>query len=122
MRAFSETLDIAHGIEYGTATGIVYGWNNVKIYILTNWEVEDCQGNPSWELTDFYIRPQGIKAAWSEASARGPMFYYTPNIAAQGRRCYNATGRFYFTKKSDKWRIHQIDGAKYFQDDKYKVP
>ena len=36
--------------------------------------------------------------------------------------CYNAIGRFYFTKKSGKWRIQQIDGSQYFADDEYKVP
>lgn len=120
MTTLSKTLDIAEGIEYGTTTGIVYGWNDVKIYIQANWvkEIADCQSNPNSELTDFYIRPQHISAPWKEASAKGTMFYY--NLATN--ECYNATGRFYFTKKSGKWRIHQIDGSKYFTDNKHKAP
>ena len=120
MTTLSKTLDIAEGIEYGTTTGIVYGWNDVKIYIRANWvkEIADCQNNPNWELTDFYIRPQNISAPWKEASAKGPMFYY--NLATN--ECYNATGRFYLTKKSGEWRIHQIDGSKYFTDDQHRVP
>ena len=120
MTTLSKTLDIAEGIEYGTTTGIVYGWNDVKIYIRANWvkEIADCQSNPNWELTDFYIRPQHIRAPWKEASAKGPMFYY--NLATN--ECYNATGHFYLTKKSGEWRIHQIDGSKYFTDNQHKAP
>ena len=120
MRALRETLDITQGIEYGTSTANVYGWNNVKIYILSNWVKPgaDCQGDPNWELTDFYIRPQNVSVPWTEASVKGPMFYYRPAAIA----CYNAIGRFYLRKKSGKWRIHQIDGSKYFVDDKYRAP
>ena len=62
MTALQETLDITKSIEYGTSTGIVYGWNDVKIYIQANWEKEgaDCQSDPNWELTDFYIRPENV--------------------------------------------------------------
>ena len=120
MTALLNTLDIAHGFEWGTyITGIVYGWNDVKIYIQGRWEELDCQGNPNWELTDFYIRPENVSASWAEASAKGPMLYYTPDLPAE---CFNALGRFYFTKKSGKWRIHQIDGSKYFTDNQHKVP
>lgn len=120
MKALEKTLDITQGIEYGTTTGIVYGWNDVKIYIRANWlkEVADCQNHPDWELTDFHIRPRNVSAPWKEASAKGPMFYY--NLVTD--ECYNEIGRFYFTKKSGEWRIHQIDGSKYFADDKYKAP
>ena len=119
MTALQETLDISGSIEYGTTTGIVYGWNDVKIYIQGRWEELDCQGDPNWELIDFYIRPENVSAPWVEASAKGPMFYYTPDLPAE---CYNALGRFYFTKKSGGWRIHQIDGSKYFTDNQHKVP
>lgn len=120
MTALQETLDISGSIEYGTTTGIVYGWNDVKIYIQGNWEKEraDCQSDPSWELIDFYIRPENVSTSWAAASAKGPMFYY--NLATNA--CYNAIGHFYFTKKSGKWRIHQIDGSKYFVDNRYKAP
>ena len=119
MTALMETLDTSTGIEWGTdTTGNVYGWNNVRTYIQTNWDQSDCQGDSDWELIDFYMRPANVSAAWAEASARGPMFYYDPG----SHNCYNALGRFYLTKKSDGWRIHQIDGSKYFSDSKHKVP
>ena len=125
MRALSKTLDRAEGIEYGTSTATVYGWNDVKIYIEVNWGLptfwRECQEAPNWSLTNFYIRPKNVKVPWTEASATGNMFYYRvdfPLISV----CYVDIGRFYFTKKSGEWRIHQIDGAKYFADDKYKVP
>ena len=120
MTALEKTFDITQSIEYGTTTGIVYGWNDVKIYIRANWlnEVADCQKNSDWKLTDFYIRPRNVKAPWKEASAKGPMFYYDLTTD----ECYNDTGRFYFTKRSGEWRIHQIDGSKYFADAKYKAP
>ena len=120
MTALKETLDISGSIEFGTyITGVVYGWNDVKIYIQGRWEELDCQGDLNWELIDFYIRPENVSVPWVEASAKGPMFYYTPDLPAI---CFNDIGRFYFTKKSGKWRIHQIDGSKYFADDKYKAP
>lgn len=119
MRALTETLDISTGIEWGTdTTGNVYGWHNVKAYIQANWTKSDCAGDPNWKLTDFYIRPQNVSVPWTEASAKGLTFYYVPDAFS----CYTAIGRFYFTKKSGKWRIHQIDGSKYFFDPKYKVP
>ena len=118
MQALTKTLDRAEGIEYGTTTGIVYGWYNVKIYIEVNWGKYDCQGDPNWALTDFYIRPKNVKAPWIEASATGPMFYYDPGSDL----CYVDIGRFYFTKRSNKWQIHQINGAKYFNDGTYRMP
>ena len=121
MMALTKTLDISTGIEWGTdTTGNVYGWHNVRTYILANWQREgaDCQGDPNWELTDFYIRPQNVRVPWTEASAKGLTFYYVPDAT----RCYAAIGRFYFRKKSGEWRIHQIDGSKYFFDPKYKAP
>ena len=120
MTALQETLDITAGIEYGTTTGVVYGWNNVKVYIRANWEKAgaNCQSNSNWEPTDFYIRLENVSASWREASIKGRMFYY--NVATD--ECYNDTGRFYLTKKSGKWRIHQINGSKFFFDPKYKVP
>ena len=50
MTALQETLDITGSIEYGTSTGIVYGWNDVRIYIQANWEKEaaDCKSDPNW--------------------------------------------------------------------------
>ena len=119
MTALQGTLDITQSIEYGTTTGIVYGWNDVKIYIQGRWEELDCQGDPNWELIDFYMRPENVSVPWVEASAKGPMFYYTPDLPS---KCYNALGRFYFSKKSGQWRIHQIDGSKYFTDNQHKVP
>ena len=120
MTALRETLDITGSIEYGTTTGIVYGWNDVRIYIQANWEKEgaDCQSDPNWKLTDFYIRPENVSTSWTAASAKGPMFYY--NLVTN--ECYNAIGHFYLTKKSGEWRIHQIDGSKYFVDDQYRAP
>ena len=120
MTGLINTLDIAQGFEWGTnITGVVYGWNNVKVYIQGRWVELDCQGDPNWELIDFYIRPENVSVPWVEASAKGSMFYYTPDLPSV---CYNALGRFYFTKKSGEWRIHQIDGSKYFTDNKHKVP
>ena len=120
MTALEKTFDTTQSIEYGTTTGIVYGWNDVKIYIRANWlkEAADCEKNPDWKLTDFYIRPRNVKAPWKEASAKGPMFYYNLGTDA----CYNDIGQFYLTKRSGEWRIHQIDGSKYFADEKYKAP
>lgn len=123
MTALRETLDISTGIEWGTdTTGIVYGWNNVRTYIQTNWTLSDCEGDPNSELIDFYIRPQNVSAPWTEASAKGPMFYYAPGAALIGDACHTKIGRFYLTKKSGKWRIHQIDGSKYFTDSQHKAP
>lgn len=121
MTALWETLDTTQGIEYGTTTGVVYGWNNVKTYIQTNWTITDCEGDPNWELTDFYIRPQNVSQPWTEASVRGPMFYYLPDAVLIEGACYTEIGRFYLTKKSGEWRIHQIDGSKYFADETYRV-
>ena len=125
MTALRETLDISTGIEWGTdTTGNVYGWHNVRIYIQTNWSITDCEGDPNAELTDFYIRPKNVSVPWTEASAKGPMFYYLPDavLIDIDIACYTEIGRFYFTKKSGQWRIHQIDGSKYFTDPKYKAP
>ena len=119
LTALRGTLDTSGNFEFGTTTGVAYGWNDVKIYIQGRWEELDCQGNPNWELIDFYIRPENVSVPWMEASAKGPMFYYTPDLPS---KCYNALGRFYFTKKSGQWRIHQIDGSKYFTDNQHKVP
>ena len=124
MTALTETLDISTGIEWGTdTTGNVYGWHNVKTYIQTNWAITDCEGDPNWELTDFYIRPQNVSVPWTEASVRGPMFYYLPDavLIDLDTACYTEIGRFYLTKKSGEWRIHQIDGSKYFADETYRV-
>ena len=136
MRALRETLDISTGIEWGTdITGNVYGWNNVKTYIEINWAISHCRSGATkdrtkfwvladydWVLTGFYIRPENVKAPWPEASATGHMFYYHTDAPLHLEVCYVEIGRFYFTKKSGEWRIHQIDGVKYFADDKYKVP
>ena len=130
MTALRETLDISTGIEWGTdTTGNVYGWSDVKIYIETNWRFSNsrkCEGDLNAELTDFYIRPKNVSAPWPEASAKGPMFYYKPDIPLDPPKgidaCHIEIGRFYLTKKSGKWRIHQIDGSKYFTDAEYKVP
>ncbi len=123
MTALLETLDISTGIEWGTdTTGNVYGWNNVRTYIQVNWSIGDCEGDPNAELTDFYIRPQNVRVPWTEASAKGPTFYYEPDAVLADGACYTEIGRFYFTKKSGVWRIHQIDGSKYFTDLKYKAP
>lgn len=112
------TLDIRDSIEYGTTTGIVYGWQNVKIYIQANWERSDCRADSNWEPSNFYIRPANVSASWTEGSVTGPMFFYIPGT----NTCYADLGRFYFTKRSGKWRIHQINGSKYFADAKYRAP
>ena len=123
MTALTQTLDTSTGIEWATAeTGNIYGWNNIRAYIQTNWSISDCEGDPNWELIDFYIRPENVSAPWAAASAKGQMFYYIPDAVLVADACYNTIGRFYFTKKSGKWRIHQIDGSKYFFDAKYRVP
>lgn len=88
MTALRETLDTAAGIEYGTTTGIVYGWNNIKIYLHARWEKLDCQAAGTWKLVDFYIRPKNVRTPGTEASAQGPAFYYTPGIG--NPRCYEA--------------------------------
>ena len=118
MKALTKTLDIRQGIEYGTTTGIVYGWNDIKIYIEANWEKSDCRDDPNWVATDFYIRPKNIQSPWMEASVTGITFYYDPG----SHTCYVGLAQFYFTKRSGKWRIHQINGTKYFSDDKYFAP
>ncbi len=126
MDRISDTFDRAASIEYGTTTGIVYGWNNIQSYIRANWSgawaagqnVIDCSSDPSWELTDFYYRPKNVKYSYAEMSATGPMFYYDPGQPI----CFNEIGTYYFTKKSGEWRIHQIDGSRYFTDPEYKVP
>ena len=119
MTALINTLDISTGIEWGTdTTGNVYGWHNVRTYIQSNWTKSDCEGDPNWKLIDFYIRPQNVRVPWTEASAKGMTFYYVPDAFS----CYAAIGRFYFTKKSGEWRIHQIDGSQYFTDNQHKVP
>lgn len=122
MNDLIKTLDISPGMEYGTSTALLYEWNNIKVYIETNWsgpwgtDCDDVMSNP--QLTDFYIRPDNVKVPWMEASAKGPMFYYVPKEPV----CYQDIGEYYFTKKSGKWRIHQIDGSKFFTDTSYKVP
>ena len=122
MSALRETLDTSTGVEWGTdTTGIVYGWNNIRTYIQTNWSLSDCEGNPNWELIDFYIRPENVSAPWAEASVKGQMFYYVVDAVLAEGACYTKLGRFYLTKKSGKWRIHQIDGSKYFTDSQHKV-
>ena len=118
INALSETFDTAQGIEFGSSTGNVYGWHNIRKYIESNWQQSDCGVDEDWKLTDFYMRPKNVTVPWTEASATGPMFYYDPGSFL----CYVETGQFYFTKKAGKWRIHQIDGGKYFTDTKYKVP
>ena len=57
MTALTETLDISTGIEWGTdTTGIVYGWNNVRTYIQTNWSIVGLRGRS--ELgTDRFLYP-----------------------------------------------------------------
>lgn len=121
MDTLSETFDRASSMEFGTTTGIVYGWNNIKSYIQTNWSGEwdaDCNSEPNWKLTDFYYRPKNVKYNYTEMSAKGPMFYYL----ADRPICYDEIGTYYLTKKSGKWRIHQIDGSRYFTETQYKVP
>ena len=121
MDSLSETFDRASSMEYGTTTGIVYGWTNIKGYIQANWFGEwaaDCISEPNWKLTDFYYRPKNVKYNYTEMSAKGPMFYYLVDRP----ECFSDIGTYYFTKKSGEWRIHQIDGSRYFTDPQYKVP
>ena len=121
MDSLSETFDRASSMEYGTTTGIAYGWSNIKSYIQANWSGEwdaDCHSEPNWKLTDFYYRPKNVKYNYAEMSAKGPMFYYLTDRPI----CFNEIGTYYLTKKSGKWRIHQIDGSRYFTDSQYKVP
>lgn len=117
----SDTFDRAASMEYGTTTGIVYGWNNIKNYIQDNWFgkwAADCNSETNWKLTDFYYRSKNVKYNYAEMSAKGPMFYY----AVDRHVCYDEIGTYYFTKKSGEWRIHQIDGSRYFTSPQYKVP
>lgn len=123
MNDLIETLDTVPGMEYGTSTVIVHGWHNIRIYIETNWfsenwgtDCDDVVSNP--QLIEFFIRPKNVQVPWMEASAKGPMFYYIPDEPI----CYQDIGEYYFTKKSGKWRIHQIDGSKFFTDTIYKAP
>lgn len=121
MDELSKTFDRSTGMEYGTSTAKVYGWFDIKGYIEGNWFGPwggECSSEEDWKLTDFYIRPKNVGADYAEASAKGPMFYYKPD----GPVCYSEIGRFYFTKRTGDWRIHQIDGSRYFSDPKYKVP
>lgn len=123
MSALTKTLDISQGMEWGTLTGRSDGWNNIKGFLEATWIQTDCkeiQNWENWELTDFYIRPENIKAPWEEASATGPMFFQAPGSFA----CVMQPASFYLTNqssKSPKWRIHQINGSRYFTDPKYKV-
>lgn len=39
MAALANTFDTTSGIEYGTSTANVHGWNNIKTYIEANWEL-----------------------------------------------------------------------------------
>lgn len=121
MDKLSETLDFASSMEFGTTTGIVYGWLNIRDYIRANWYGpwgSNCISEPDWELTDFYYRPKYVKYNYPEVSAKGPMFYYLPGKPV----CFNDIGTYYFTKRSGEWRIHQIDGSRYFVNLEYKVP
>ena len=121
MAELTETLDTAAGMEYGTSSVIIHGWNNIRKYIEVNWTGQwgtDCIGDPNSQLTDFHIRPKNVKVPWMEASAKGLMFYYHPDRPV----CYQDIGKYYFTKRSGNWRIHQIDGSKFFTDTRYKVP
>ncbi len=121
MAELINTLDTAAGMEYGTSSVIIHGWNNIKNYIEVNWTGQwgtDCIADPNSQLTDFHIRPKNVKVPWMEASAKGPMFYYHPDRPV----CYQDIGEYYFTKKSGNWRIHQVDGSKFFTDSRYKVP
>ena len=122
MSALTKTLDTSQGIEWGTLTGHSHGWNNIKGFLEAKWIKTDCEADPKgeWELTDFYIRPKDIKVPWEEASATGSMFFQDPGSFA----CVIQPASFYLTNKSSqapKWRIHQINGSRYFTDPKYKV-
>ena len=122
MSALTKTLDTSQGMEWGTLTGRSHGWNNIKGFLEAKWIKTDCEGDPKdeWELTDFYIRPEHIKVPWEEASATGPMFFQDPGSFD----CVIQPASFYLTNKSSKspkWRIHQINGSRYFTDPKYKV-
>lgn len=123
MSALTKTLDTSQGIEWGTLTGTSHGWNNIKGFLEAKWIKTDCKDDSKneWELTDFYIRPKDINVPWEEASATGPMFFQDPGSFA----CVIRPASFYLTNKSTKspkWRIHQINGSRYFTDPKYKVP
>ena len=121
MDGLSETFDRAASMEFGTTTGIIYGWNNIKSYIQGNWFGAwrtDCNSETNWELTDFYYRPKNAKYNYAEMSAKGPVFYYLVDRPY----CFDEIGTYYFTKKSGKWHIHQIDGSRYFSEQQYKVP
>ena len=119
ISALTKTLDTSDGIEWGTLTGRSHGWNNIKGFLEATWIKTDCAADPKWEweLTDFYIRPAHIKTPWEEASATGPMFFQDPGSFD----CVIQPASFYLTNKSNKWRIHQINGSRYFTDPKYKV-
>ena len=123
MSALTKTLDTSQGMEWGTLSGHSHGWNTIKGFLEAKWILTDCETDSKWEweLTDFYIRPKDIKTPWEEASATGPMLFQDPGSFA----CVIQPASFYLTNKSSKvpkWRIHQINGSRYFTDPKYKVP
>ncbi len=135
--ALQKTFDTAQGAKYAYIDEFgrrsVGGWSSIRAFIQANWSHptwniervarDSIWGEPTdWQLTDFYIRGAHIKRPYMEARATGPMFYYDPGHTPS----YIAIGRFYLTKKTagkptHQWRIHQIDGEKYFTDPKYKV-
>ena len=129
MSALTRTLDTATSLEWKDLDRTSHSWGTARVSVRSSWSVMDCADQVAnweeWELTDFYIRPAYVMRPWMEASARGPMFFTIIGEAF----CTRGLASFYLTKKSRgltetsaKWRIHQIDGSRYFTDPKYKVP
>ena len=126
MSALTRTLDTATSMEWDIPAHdrTSHSRSNARSVQQALWGTmiaPPCREIPDWEqwkLTDFYIRGAYIKRPYMEASAKGLMFF--PNAHSDG--CISELASFYLTKKSTRWRIHQINGSRYFADPKYKVP
>ena len=83
---------------------------------------------PTSLLTEFYIRPQNVRAPWAEASAKG-FNSISGTTHSPGVTC------LYLIKQGDKWFINQLVTdyhipdyknqppiSKYFNDSRYKAP
>ena len=116
MTTLEKTFDITQSIEYGTTTGIIYGWNDVKI-LYSSKLAERGRGLPeqSGLETDRFLHPPSK----CECTLEGSKCKRDPCSTTTWRLTHVTTppGIFYLTKKSGEWRIHQIDGSKYFADE-----
>lgn len=122
IRDLTKTFDKAYRrvrVQFGTPRAHfepIVGWNNVKTNILACWDIFGCRAIGNAELTDFYLRPKNVSAPWAEATAKGP----TPVCSGEG--CTIVIGYIYFTKRTGKWLIRQVNGQERISDDRYKMP